>query len=142
VTDGWTQGTSAYADSSPVHAISLATLGELNRRLDAATVPMSRFRPNIVIDGWEVPHTEDRARLVRTGGAELGYAKLAIRCAVVLVDQGSGVKAGPEPIRALSAYRRAPGGGVAFGAKFSVLQPGKLAVGDEVTVLSWGEREL
>jgi uncharacterized protein len=140
--DGWTPGTSAYADSSPVHAISRATLGELNRRLAQAAVPMSRFRPNIVIDGWPNPHTEDRARHVRAGNAELGYAKLAIRCAVTLVDQDAGVKAGPEPIRTLAGYRRAPGGGVAFGAKFSVLQTGKLAVGDEVTVLSWGEPEL
>jgi uncharacterized protein YcbX len=142
VTDGWTPGTSAYADSSPVHAISRATLKELNRRLARAAVPMSRFRPNIVIDGWECPHMEDRARHVRAGNAELGYAKLAIRCAVVLVDQGSGVKAGPEPIRALAAYRRMPGGGVAFGAKFSVLRTGKLTVGDEVTVLSWAGSEL
>jgi uncharacterized protein len=142
VTDGWTAGTSAYADSSPVHAISRATLWELNRRLAGAAVPMSRFRPNVVIDGWEHPHMEDRVRRVRAGNAELGYAKLAIRCAVTMVDQRSGVKAGPEPIRALAAYRRAPGGGVAFGVKFSVLQPGKLTVGDEVTVLSWAEPEL
>jgi uncharacterized protein len=142
VTDGWTPGTSAYADSSPIHAISRATLRELNRRLAEAAVPMSRFRPNIVIDGWECPHMEDRARHVRAGNAELGYAKLAIRCAVVLVDQGNGAKAGPEPIRTLAAYRRVPGGGVAFGAKFSVLQTGKLTVGDEVTVLSWTGSEL
>lgn len=140
VTDGWTPGTSAYADSSPVHAISRATLRELNRRLAGAAVPMSRFRPNIVIDGWENPHTEDLARQVRAGNAALGYAKLAIRCAVTLVDQRSGVKAGPEPIRTLAAYRRAPGGGVALGAKFSVLQAGKLTVGDEVTVLSWAAK--
>jgi uncharacterized protein YcbX len=142
VTDGWTRGTSAYADSSPIHAISRATLRELNRRLAGAAVPMSRFRPNIVIDGWECPHMEDQARRVRMGNAELGYAKLAIRCAVALVDQGSGVKAGPEPIRTLATYRRMPGDGVAFGAKFSVLQTGKLTVGDEATVLSWAWSEL
>jgi uncharacterized protein len=142
VTDGWTPGTSAYADSSPVHAISRATLRELNRRLAEAAVPMSRFRPNIVIEGWQEPHIEDQARHVRVGNAELGYAKLAIRCSVTLVDQGSGLRAGPEPIRTLATYRRAPGGGVAFGAKFSVRQTGKLSVGDEVTVLSSAEPEL
>jgi len=46
------------------------------------------------------------------------------------------------PIRALATYRRAPGGGVAFGAKFSVLRTGKLTVGDEVAVLSIAEPEL
>jgi uncharacterized protein len=142
VTDGWTTGTSAYADSSPIHIISLASLRELNRRLDGTQVPMSRFRPNIVIDGGECAHIEDRIRLVEAGNAELGYAKIAIRCAIPMVDQRSGGKAGPEPIRVLAAYRRAPGGGVAFGAKFSVLRPGKLAVGDQLTARSWAEPEL
>jgi uncharacterized protein len=142
VIDGWTAGTSAYADSSPIHIISSASLRELNRRLDDAPVPMSRFRPNIVIDGGECPHIEDRIRRVEAGNAELGYGKLAIRCAIPMVDQRRGVKAGPEPIRTLAAYRRAPGGGVAFGAKFSVLRPGKLAVGDQLTARSWAEPEL
>jgi uncharacterized protein YcbX len=133
VTDGRTPGTSGYADSSPVHAISRATLRELNRRLAPAAIPMSRFRPNIVIDGWDTPHMEDQAGRIRVGNAELAFAKLAIRCAVTLVDQDSGLKAGPEPIRTLATYRRTTGG-VAFGAKFSVVQPGKLALGDEITV--------
>lgn len=60
---------------------------------------MSRFRPNIVINGWEEPHLEDRARYINVGNAELGYAKLAIRCAVTMVDQHRGVKDGPEPLR-------------------------------------------
>jgi uncharacterized protein len=142
VTGGRTPGTSGYADSSPVHAISRASLRELHRRQPGAPVPMARFRPNIVIDGWEEPHLEDRARRVTIGNVQLAYAKLAIRCAVTLVDQHSGVKAGPEPLRTLATYRHAAGGGVAFGTKFSVLRHGKLAVGDEVAVLSWAESEL
>ncbi|WP_336207075.1 MOSC domain-containing protein [Nonomuraea sp. LPB2021202275-12-8] len=136
VTDGWTPGTSGYADSSPVHAVSQASLDELNRRLEVP-LPMKRFRPNIVIDGWDEPHLEDRARVVAIGTAELGYAKLAIRCAVTMIDQDTGGKAGPEPLRTLARYRRAAGGGVAFGAKFSVLRPGRLAVGNGVRVSSW-----
>ncbi|MCW2875655.1 MAG: hypothetical protein JWL99_6975, partial [Streptomyces oryziradicis] len=31
---------------------------------------------------------------------------------------------------------------VAFGAKFAVVRPGKLSVGDEVVVSSWGASEL
>jgi uncharacterized protein YcbX len=142
VTDGQTPGTSGYADSSAVHAISSATLRELHRRLPGVPVPMSRFRPNIVIDGWQEPHLEDRVRRVTIGNIQLAYAKLAIRCAVTLVDQRSGARAGPEPLRTLATYRRAAGGGVAFGTKFSVLRQGKLAVGDEVAVQSWAESEL
>lgn len=142
VTDGRMPGTSGYADSSAVHAISLATLNELNRRLPGPSMPMSRFRPNIVIDGWDEPHLEDRAHRMVIGNAELGYAKLAIRCAVTMVDQRSGEKSGPEPLRTLATYRRAAAGGVAFGAKFSVLRPGKLAVGDALTVPIWTGSQL
>lgn len=141
VTDGLTPGTSGFADSSPVHVISLATFDDLNRRITAAgrlPVPMDRFRPNIVVDGWDVPQTEDRARRVTVGGGELGFAKLAVRCAVTLVDQRTGDKAGPEPLRTLASYRRVPEGGVAFGSKFSVLGTGKVAVGDAFEVTEWG----
>ncbi|MFD1935996.1 MULTISPECIES: MOSC domain-containing protein [Nonomuraea] len=130
VTDGRTPGTSGYADSSPVHAISQASLDELNRRLGASSLPMSRFRPNIVIDGWDEPHLEDLIGHVRIGDTELGFAKRAIRCAVTMVDQRTGTKAGPEPLRTLATYRRAAEGGIAFGVKLSVLRPGRLAVGD------------
>ncbi|MFE6194650.1 MOSC domain-containing protein [Streptomyces sp. NPDC057838] len=145
VTDGATPGTSGYADSCAVHVLSRATLGLLDRALAARGVPplpVSRFRPNIVVDGWDEPHTEDRTRRLRVGDAELGYAKLAIRCAVTLVDQDSGTRAGPEPLRTLAGYRRAARGGVAFGTKYAVLRPGRVSVGDEVTVTAWGASEV
>ncbi|GAP49122.1 MOSC domain-containing protein [Streptomyces azureus] len=157
VTDGLTPGTSGYADSCALHVVSRATLDLLNRKLTergTSPLPMNRFRPNIVIDGWDEldgsderdgraePHTEDRARRIRIGDTELGYAKLAIRCAVTLVEQESGAKAGPEPLRTLAGYRRASEGGIAFGAKFAVLRPGSVSVGDDAVVTAWGEPEL
>ncbi|MFF7788430.1 MOSC N-terminal beta barrel domain-containing protein [Streptomyces sp. NPDC007991] len=157
VTDGLTPGTSGYADSCALHIVSRSTLDLLNRKVSergASPLPMNRFRPNIVVDGvdaldggddldgWDEPHTEDRVRHLRIGDAELGYAKLAIRCAVTLVEQQSGTRAGPEPLRTLAGYRRAAEGGVAFGAKFAVLRPGRVSVGDDVVVTSWGESEL
>ncbi|MER8089016.1 MOSC domain-containing protein [Streptomyces sp. NPDC087532] len=145
VTDGRTPGTSGYADSCAVHVLSRSTLDLLNERLaerGSAPLPMDRFRPNIVIEGWDEPHVEDRARHITLGEAELGYAKPAIRCVVTVVDQKVGAKAGPEPLRALADYRRAAEGGVAFGTKCAVLRPGELSVGDQVIVGSWGEPEL
>ncbi|GII31296.1 MOSC domain-containing protein [Planotetraspora mira] len=144
VTDGLTPGTCGYADSGAVLVATVSSLAALNTRIEARgaePVPMSRFRPNIVVDGWDEAHTEDRMRRFEAGDAELAYAKLAIRCAVTLVDQESGGRAGPEPLRTLADYRRASSG-VAFGAKFSVLRPGKLSVGDEVTVTAWGDSAL
>ncbi|MFH8497085.1 MOSC domain-containing protein [Streptomyces coeruleorubidus] len=145
VTDGMTPGTSGYADSCALHVVSRSTLELLNRKLSergASPLPMNRFRPNIVLDGWDEPHAEDRARRIRIGDTELGYAKLAIRCAVTLVEQESGARAGPEPLRTLAGYRRASEGGIAFGAKFAVLRPGGVPVGDEAVVTAWGESEL
>ncbi|OKK13737.1 MOSC domain-containing protein [Streptomyces sp. CB02400] len=145
VTDGRTPGTSAYADSCALHVVSRATLGLLNRKLAERGVPplpMNRFRPNIVVDGWDEPHTEDRAHRIRVGDTELGYAKLAIRCAVTMVEQGTGAKAGPEPLRTLAGYRCAAEGGVAYGTKYAVLRTGTLSVGDTVNVVSWGDSEL
>ncbi|WP_030668358.1 MOSC domain-containing protein [Streptomyces rimosus] len=144
VTDGLTPGTSGYADSCALHVVSRSSLELLHARLaeqGAAALPMDRFRPNVVVDGWDEPHTEDRVRRVRLGSAELGYAKLAVRCAVTTIEQSSGARTGPEPLRTLAGYRRAAGGGVVFGAKFAVLRPGKLSVGDEVAVSAWGESE-
>ncbi|WP_433573880.1 MOSC domain-containing protein [Streptomyces sp. CA-251247] len=145
VTDGRTPGTSGYADSCAVHLLSRSSLDLLNAKLaerGAAPMPTDRFRPNIVVGGWDEPHTEDRARRITVGTAELGYAKPAIRCAVTVVDQLTGERDGPEPLRSLAGYRRAREGGVAFGAKFAVVRPGTLSVGDELTVGTWGETEV
>ncbi|WP_326599354.1 MOSC domain-containing protein [Streptomyces sp. NBC_01803] len=142
VTDGETPGTSGYADSSAVHVTTLVSLAALNARAPATDepLPMARFRPNIVLDGRPGdPHAEDRLRHLTIGTTELGFTKTAIRCSVTLVDPATGHRAGPEPLRTLATYRRAPEGGVSFGVKFSVTRPGELSVGDEVTVVKWAE---
>jgi uncharacterized protein YcbX len=144
MTDGLTPGTAGFADGHALLVTSLSSLDLLNGRMlerGGEPLPMDRFRANVVITGWPDPYTEDRARQMSIGETELGYAKLALRCAVTTVDQKSGKKTGPEPLRTLADYRRVQGG-VAFGAKFSVIRPGWLAVGDEVNVGSWGEPDL
>lgn len=145
VTDGANPGTSGYADSSAVHLLSLASFADLNERITAnggTPIELARLRPNIVVDGWSQPHVEDALRRLTVGEVELAYTKLAIRCAVTLVDQRTGMRAGPEPIRTLAGYRRASSGGVAFGTKFSVTRPGKLSVGDQLAITEWGDAEL
>ncbi|AQA15748.1 MOSC domain-containing protein [Streptomyces malaysiensis] len=140
VTEGWIPGTCGYADSGAVHLVSRASLDGLNQRIAEAggvALPMSRFRPGIVLGGWDEPHREDRVRRIAIGGVELGFAKHTARCAVPTVDQSRGVKAGPEPLRTLAGYRRGPGGATLFGCQFSVTRTGKLAVGDEVSVIEW-----
>jgi hypothetical protein len=140
VTDGETPGRAGFTDSGALLLTSRASWAELDRRISergAPPVPMDRFRPNVVVDGWTEPHVEDQVREMSIGDADLAFAKPAIRCAVTLVDQRTGARVGPEPLRTLADYRRVTGKGVAFGAKFSVLRTGQLTVGDELVVHRW-----
>lgn len=145
VTDGETPGTCGYADSSPLLLTAMSSLEALNRRITrrgGEPVLMNRFRPNIVVDGWDEPHREDRARRIEIGDVGLAYGKLAGRCVVTTVDQMSGTRLGPEPLRTLTGYRRVPAGRVVFGVKFAVVRPGRLSLGDEVAVTVWADARL
>lgn len=140
VTSGEAPGTAAFADAHALLVTSESSLDALNERIAARQgepVPMDRFRPNIVIAGWPEPHREDEVRAMAAGTAEFGYADQCVRCMVPMIDQETGAKAGPEPIRTLATYRRHPDGGVTFGMKAVVTRPGQVAAGDEVIVHSW-----
>jgi uncharacterized protein YcbX len=93
---------------------------------------MGRFRPNIVLDGCDGPHAEDEMRRLEIGTVQLAYAVRAMRCGVPMVDQVTGLRAGPEPIRTLATYRREPAydNRVSFGMKAAVVRHGTLSVGD------------
>jgi len=126
-------GPIGFADSTPLHLTALSSLDDLNARIlerGADPVPMARFRPNIVVTGLPAPFAEDELRLIGIGGTRLRWVKPDVRCQVTMVDQDTGEKAGPEPIRTLATFRRDPDGGVSFGIKLAVDQEGQLAVGD------------
>ncbi|MFI1012468.1 MOSC domain-containing protein [Streptomyces sp. NPDC020965] len=140
--DGWgeTPGKVGFADAHALLIASQASLDGLNARIGAhgaEPVPMDRFRPNIVLDGCAEPHAEDEMRRLTTGSVELAYAARATRCAVPMVDQLTGARMGPEPIRTLATYRREPEyqNKVSFGMKAAVVRPGVVAVGDSVQVV-------
>jgi uncharacterized protein YcbX len=134
--DDW-HGQITFTDSTPLHLTSLSSLDDLNARIlekGANPVPMARFRPNIVISGWEVPYTEDDIRAFTIGTASLRWVKPDVRCQVTMVDQPTGTRAGPEPLRTLADYRRVPEGGVSFGIKVAVTTPGEIHLDDEIVV--------
>lgn len=143
--DGWgeTPGKLNFADAHAVLVASTASLDGLNSRItargDAAPVPMDRFRANIVLTGDDEPHFEDRVRRMTLGTVELAHSVRATRCAVPMVDQRTGRRAGPEPIRTLSTYRREPAykNKVSFGAKNAVVREGVVSVGDTVEITEW-----
>jgi uncharacterized protein YcbX len=136
----WTGGVEAptlFADGYPMLVISEASLADLNDRLKAHgrnTLPMNRFRPNIVINGIGA-FEEDYAALFTINEAILKPVKPCPRCPIPSIDQATG-EFGPDPLDVLQTYRANPkvDGGITFGMN-AILIEGEgrvLRVGQEV----------
>lgn len=96
-----------FADSCPFLLIGEASLAGLNDRLlarDEESVPMDRFRPNLVIAG-ATPHAEDGWQGLQVGPVVFRPAGPCARCVVVTTDQATAQR-GHEPLRTLAGYRR------------------------------------
>lgn len=120
----------SFADGYPLLVVGAGSLAELNRRL-AVPLPMTRFRPNVVIDGLE-PHEEDGWRSFEMGGIRCDGVKLCARCVVTTTDQLTADR-GVEPLRTLATYRRREAG-VMFGMNVVHRDSGVLRIGMPVTV--------
>lgn len=97
-----------FADGYPFMAISEASLADLNDRLVAQSeepVPMNRFRPNLVLAGGGA-FAEDNWPRLKIGSVTFRAAGPCARCGVPGIDQVTGERIGPEPLRTLAAYRR------------------------------------
>jgi uncharacterized protein len=138
----WTEGmaaTTLFSDGFPLLVISEAALEDLNQKLASQgreSLPMNRFRPNLVIGG-AAAFEEDHARTIRLGEAVLKPVKPCARCSIPSVDQTSGVP-GPDPLDVLQTYRADPrlGGAITFGMN-AVVASGEgvmLQLGEEVTL--------
>ncbi len=120
----------SFADGFPFLMISEESLADLNRRL-ADPLPMNRFRPNLVVGGGE-PYAEDGGGRIEIGSIRLQVVKPCARCLVTTTDQATGER-GKEPLRTLATYRKVAGE-VMFGQNVVHEAPGRLRVGDEVTL--------
>lgn len=127
------------ADAFPLLLASAESLGRLNAwiadgpRAGDGPVPMTRFRPNLVVVGAE-PFAEDTWRRVRVGEVVLRWAKPCIRCVLTTVDPDTAVRT-KEPLVSLARHRRI-GGKTVFGINLIPEVPyGTIRVGDEVEVL-------
>jgi uncharacterized protein YcbX len=120
----------SLADGFPLLLTSEASLEHLNGWLDEP-LPMNRFRPNLVVSGSE-PWAEDRWARLRVGRVTLRMASLCGRCVVTTTDQET-LERGPEPLRALAAYRRIDGK-LVFGRNAIPETTGTIRVGEEIEV--------
>jgi uncharacterized protein YcbX len=100
----------SFADGYPVGLANAASLGALNDLIIESgslegPLPMTRFRPNLVIAGapaWA--EDEWTGRRIRVGEVTFRVAKPNDRCLVTTINQESGEK-GKEPLRTLGRYR-------------------------------------
>lgn len=120
-----------FSDGYPLLVIGQASLDDLNRRLHRP-LPMNRFRPNLVITGAP-PFAEDGWSAIRIGGIDIDLVKPCTRCTITTVDQGTGLRDGPEPLTALAGFRRGARG-VVFGQNAVHRGRGMLRVGDPVII--------
>ncbi|MFD7921993.1 MOSC domain-containing protein [Streptomyces sp. NPDC059740] len=130
--------TVSFADGFPLLLVSAASLTALNSLVaqgeDAAEgpLPMSRFRPNLVVDG-PPPWAEDGWRRVRVGEVTFRVVKPSGRCVVTTVDQLTAER-GREPLRSLARHRRF-GDRLVFGQNLIPDGSGTVRVGDRMQVL-------
>jgi len=132
----------SFADAYPLLLTNAASLAAVNDWLyedGDEPVPMTRFRPNVVIDGARAWAEDDwLGHRLRIGDVVFRAARPCDRCVVTTVDQETAV-AGREPLRALGRYRRFPGG-LMFGMHLIPdVAPGRtgiIRVGDTTLVLA------
>jgi len=97
-----------------------------------APVPMTRFRPSVVVSGAP-PWAEDRWRRIRIGAIPFRVAKPCGRCVVTTTDQITGQR-GQQPLKMLGQRRRF-GNELVFGQNLIPDSGGMLRVGDPVEIL-------
>jgi uncharacterized protein YcbX len=121
---GTVEARNRFSDGFPLLVISQASLDDLNARLAKAgreSLPMNRFRPNLVL-GEVGPYDEDRIESLTGEGLRLRPVKPCPRCSIPSIEQTTG-EAGPDPLDILVLYRGdARTGGVVFGQNVIVLE--------------------
>ncbi len=128
----------SLADGYPVLLANPASLVVLNDWIaeggsDEGPLPMTRFRPNVVVDG--VPAwAEDGwvGRRLRIGAVTFRVPKPCDRCVVTTTDQETGER-GREPLRTLGRYRKV-GQALLFAMNLIPDRTGEIRVGDEISV--------
>ncbi len=126
----------SFADGYPALVVTRGSVDELSRRA-GRTLPVERFRPNVVIDGAR-PHAEDFWRRFAIGERRFSGVKLCARCKVTTLDQETGDRdPDGEPLRTLSRYRRIENL-VYFGLNAVHEGAGRIRVGDPVRILDRG----
>ena len=131
----------SFADGYPLLLTTQESLDALNAAIAAGPraaegpLPMTRFRPSVVVEGapaW----AEDDWRVIRIGGATFRAVKGCDRCVLTMLDPETAAK-GMEPIATLARYRRWDGK-TWFGINLvpDTHERRGMRVGDEIEIIS------
>jgi uncharacterized protein len=135
----------SFADAYPLLLASEGSLAELNELIARGPcaaegpLPMTRFRPNVVVAGARA-WAEDGWRLLRIGDVVFRVTKGCDRCVLTTIDPATAAK-GKEPLATLARYRRWDGK-VWFGINLipDSPRPGDtIQIGDPVEILEQAE---
>ena len=121
----------SFCDAAPIHLVSKASLADLNTHLDEP-VSVSRFRPNLVIEGAN-PWSEDQWRQVEIGGCTFDVVAKTIRCNFLTIHPKTTKRnENQEPLRTLSKIKKSENK-VTFGIYLVPRKLGVIKKGDKVT---------
>jgi uncharacterized protein YcbX len=133
----------SFADGYPFLLTATASLQELNARIHEMyqqpnqTIPMERFRPNIVVETTE-PFIEDKWKSIQIGEVVFTVVKPCSRCIITTTDQQTGTRdETKEPLRSLGTFRQFAEQGVMFGENMTPQTTGSIRVGDSLKVLQF-----
>ena len=129
----------AFADGYPVTLASRASLRRLQdwvvesaaeRGETPVDLDLTRFRPNLVVDGDLDPFEEDTWSRVQVGPVTFRVVKPVDRCVMTTIDPST-LAGGREPIRTLARHR-AWDGATWFAVQLVPESVGEVRTGDEV----------
>lgn len=122
-------------DGFPVSLVSRASVEMARSQPGGEAIQERHFRMNFYIDGAR-PHEEDEwigGAPVRIGGTTVSVKARDPRCVMTTLHPDSGER-GPNTLRVITSYRTDQPKEANFGVYAVVLEPGDVAVGDDVVV--------
>jgi uncharacterized protein YcbX len=136
------------ADAGPLLLTAQASLRRLNHWADqgaahrgddpGSPLVMTRFRPNVVIDGSEKPFVEDEWATLRIGSVAFRLGEHCNRCVLTTIDPDTR-RGGKEPLRTLAKHRQWDHK-TWFGIRLIPVTTGRIRIGDAVTGADAGQK--
>jgi len=123
----------SFADGYPMLMIGQSSLDDLNSRLPES-LPMNRFRPNIVFTGGTA-FLEDEMREFTINGIQFTGVKPCARCPIPTIDQETASQS-KEPLKTLATYRF-KNNKILFGQNLLHNGDGTINVGDVIDIKTY-----